>query len=50
LEAEISNLTHVDLNTIFDKLENWWDIHLVSYDIVPSRAKPTDNGQLSVCS
>jgi hypothetical protein len=44
------NLTHEDLNTSLDEPENRWNIHLVSYDTLTSRAKPSSNGQLSYCS
>jgi len=38
LHAENANLTHEDLNTSIDKPENRWNIHLVSYDTLTSRA------------
>jgi hypothetical protein len=44
------NLTHEDLNTSIDEPENRWNIHLVSYNTLTSRAKPSSNGQLSYCS
>jgi hypothetical protein len=44
---EYAYLTHEDLNTSIDELENKWNIHLVSYDTLTSRAKPSSNGQLS---
>ena len=47
LHAENANLTHKDLNTSIDALENWWNDHLVSYDTLTSRARPSKNGQLS---
>jgi hypothetical protein len=50
LHAENANLTHEDLDTNSDKLESRWNIHLVSYDTLTSRAKPSSNGQLSYCS
>jgi hypothetical protein len=50
LHAENVNLTHEDLNTSLDEPENRWNIHLVSYDTLTSRAKPSSNGQLSYCS
>jgi hypothetical protein len=50
LHAENANLTHEDLNTSIDEPENRWNIHLVSYDTLTSRAKPSSNGQLSYCS
>jgi len=49
LHAKMAHLTHKDLNTISDEPENWWNIHLVSYDTLTSRAKPSSNGQLSHC-
>jgi len=49
LHAENANVTHEDLNTSLDEPENSWYIHLVSYDTLTSRAKPTSNGQLSHC-
>ena len=39
LHAENVNLTHMDLNTSIDKLENQWNIHLVSCDTITYRAK-----------
>jgi len=50
LHAENANLTHEDLNTIIDEPENWWNIHLVSYNSLTFRAKPLGNGQLSYCA
>jgi len=50
LHAENANLTHEDLNTSIDEPENRWIIHLVSYDTLTSRAKPSSNGRLSHCS
>jgi len=50
LHAENANLTHQNLNTSIDKPENRWNIHLVSYDTLTSRAKPSSNGQLSNCA
>jgi len=49
LHAENANLTHEDLNTSIDEPENQWNIHLVSYDTLTSRAKPSSIGQLSHC-
>jgi len=46
LHAENVNLNHEDLNTSIDEPENRWNIHLVSYDTLKSRAKPSSNGQL----
>jgi len=48
--AENANLTHKDLNTSMDEPENRWNIHLVSYDTLTSRAKPSRNGRLSHCA
>jgi hypothetical protein len=45
--ATNANLTHEDPNTSIDEPENRWNINLVSYDTVISRAKPSSNGQLS---
>jgi len=50
LHTEHVNRTHEDLNTSLDEPENKWNIHLVSYDTLTSRAKPSSNGQLSYCS
>ena len=50
LQPENANLTHEDLNTSIDELENRWNIHLVSYDTLTSRAKPSSNGRLSHCT
>jgi len=50
LHAENVNLTHEYLNTSLDEPENRWNIHLVSYDTLTSRAKPSSNGQLLYCS
>ena len=50
LHTEYANLTHKDLNTGIDKPENQWNIHLVLYDTLISRAKPSSNGQLSYCA
>jgi len=49
LHAGNANLTHEDLNTSLGKPENRWSIHLVLYDTLTSRAKPSSNGQLSHC-
>jgi hypothetical protein len=49
LHAENASLTHGNQNTSIDKPENRWNIHLVSYDTLTSRAKPSSNGQLSYC-
>ena len=50
LHTENANLTHKDLNTSVDEPENQWIIHLVSYDTLTSRAKPSSNGQLPYCA
>jgi len=50
LHAENVNLTHEDLKTSIYEPENPWNIHLVSYDTLASRAKPSSNGQLSYCA
>jgi len=42
--------TDEDQNTSIDEPENRWNIHLVSYDTLTSRAKPSCNGQLSHCA
>jgi len=47
--TENLNLTHDDLNSSLDEPEIRWNIHLVSYDTLTSRAKPSSNGQLSHC-
>jgi len=50
LHAKNVNHTNDDLNTSIDEPENRWNIHLVSYDTLTSRAKPSSNGRLSHCS
>jgi SNF2 family DNA or RNA helicase len=50
LHAENTNLTLEDLNTSIDEPENRWNICLVSYDKLTSRAKPSSTGRLSRCS
>ena len=42
-----TNLTLEDQNTTIDEPANRWNFHLVSYDTLTSRAKPSINGQLS---
>jgi len=42
-----TNLTLEDQNTTIDEPDNRWNFHLVSYDTLTSRAKPSSNGQLS---
>jgi hypothetical protein len=49
LHAENANISHEDLNSTVDEPENRWNVHLVSYDTLTSRAKPTSNGRLSHC-
>jgi len=39
LHADNANLIHEDLNTSIDKPEIRWNLHLVSYDTLTSRAK-----------
>jgi len=50
LHAENANLTGEDLNTKIDVPENRWNIHLLSYNTLTSRVKPSHNGQLSYCA
>ena len=50
LHTENANLTYKNLKTSIDKPENQWNIYLVSYDTLTSRAIPSSNGQLSYCS
>jgi len=50
LHAENVDLTHKDLNTSIDEPENRLNIHLVSYDTLTSRAKPSSNSLLSYCA
>jgi len=50
LHADNPNFPHEDLITCIDKPETRWSIHLVSYDTLTSRAKPSSNGQLSHCA
>jgi hypothetical protein len=50
LHTENVNLTHEDLSTSLDEPTNHWNIHLVSYDTLKHRVKPSCNGQLSHCS
>jgi len=38
------NITQWDLNTSNDEPENQWNIHLVLYETLNSRAKPSGNG------
>jgi len=50
LHAENANLTPEDLNPSIDEPDNRWNILLVSYDTLTSRAEPSSNGQLSYCA
>jgi len=50
LHSKNANLTHEDLNTSIDEPEHRWNIHLVPYDTLTSRMKPSSNGRLSHCS
>ena len=47
---EIAKLTHVDVNTSNDKLENRLNIRLVLSETLASRAQPSSNGQLPSCA
>jgi len=49
LHAENANPTNKYLNTSIDEPESRWIIHVVSYDTLTSRAKPSSNGYLSYC-
>jgi hypothetical protein len=46
LHADNADLTHQNPNTSIDEPENRWNIHLVSYDTLTSRAKQSSNGWL----
>jgi len=50
LQTKNANLTHENLNTIIDEPETRCNIHLVSYETISSRAKPSSNSQLSYFS
>jgi len=50
LHTKCANLTHGNLNTSIEEPENWWNMPLVWYDILTSRAKPSNNDQLSCCA
>jgi hypothetical protein len=50
LHGEHTNITHEDLNTSINEPETQWNTHLVSYDTLTSRAKPSSNGQLFYCT
>jgi hypothetical protein len=50
LHANNVNLTHQDLNTSIDQPESRWNIHLVLYNTLTSRAKPSSNGQYCYCA
>jgi hypothetical protein len=44
LYTENAMFTNKDLNTRIVKPDNRWNSHLVSYDTLTSRAKPSSNG------
>jgi len=46
LHMENANLPQEDLHSSIDKPENWWNDHLVLYDTLTLRAKPSINSQL----
>jgi len=50
LHTKNANVTNEDLNNSIDQPENGWNIHLVLYDTLTSRAKPSSNSQHSYCS
>jgi hypothetical protein len=50
LHTENANFTYEDLKNSIDKSESRWNIHLISYDTLTSRAKPSCKAQLSHCS
>jgi len=50
LDGEDTNLTHNDLTTCIDKVENRWNIRLVSYDMWTLRVKPSSDCQLPYSS
>jgi len=50
LDLENGNLTHNDVNSRYDQLENLLNIHHVLYDALTTRVKLSTNGQLSHCS
>jgi len=50
LHAENVNLSHKDLDTRSEKPEIRWNMHLLSYETLTSRAKPSSNGKLSYCA
>ena len=41
-----ANLSHEDLNTSIDKPENGWNTHIVVYNSLTSRTKPSNKSQL----
>ena len=49
LHTENANLICQDLNTSIDEPDNRQNIHLMMYDTLTSRAKPSSNGRLSHC-
>jgi hypothetical protein len=50
LHAKNANLKVEDLNPSTNEPENRLNIHLVSYDSLTSRGKPSSNDQLSHCT
>jgi len=50
MHAKNANLTHQDLNTTFDEPEMRWNIHIVPYDTLTCRGKPSSNSQLPYCA
>ena len=46
LDGENANLTHEDLDTIIDEIDNRWNIHVVLQNTITSTANPSGNGQL----
>jgi len=49
LHVNRANITNEDLNASIDKPENWWNMHLLLYDTLKSKAKQSSNGQISYC-
>jgi hypothetical protein len=49
-QAEHANLTDEDLNTTIDEAEKQWNLHLVLYDTLKSRAKPSSIVLLLHCT
>jgi len=50
LHTETVHRTHKNQNTSIDQPENWWNMHLLLYDTLTFRAKPSSIGRLSHCS